>query len=140
MHLKIMGRVLMNKLTSKQLFMINRKLTGGDSHTEGTLMEKLDEIAAAPYEQNDMFFYKYRDTVSKAAKLGSTLARQKPFASCNEGTAIIATLSLLELNGIRLDGYEDDIETLASCLCSGDLESCCEWIRCYRVNGTKSPE
>jgi len=118
----------MNKLTAKQLLMINRKLTGEDAKASDELLKKLEEISKMPYEQDERFFYKYKNTVAKASKLGCSIARIKPFRNKNNQTAIISLLSLLELNKVKIVDYENDLTTLVSLLESGDVEKTCAWI------------
>jgi prophage maintenance system killer protein len=85
-----------------------------------------------PYEQDEKFFYKYKNTVAKAAKLGCSVACIKPFEKKNIQSAIFSLLSLLELNNVRLVGYENDLITLVSCVESGDVEKTCDWIEKHK--------
>ena len=118
----------MNKLTAKQLLMINRKLSGETTAVSDNLMKKLEDISKMPYEQNENFFYVYRNTVAKASKLGCSIATIKPFREKNNQTAILALLSLLELNKIQLTAYEAHLQTLVTLLESGDVDGTKGWI------------
>ena len=125
----------MNRLTAKQLLMINQKITCVDVKASDNLMKKLETISDLPYEQDEMFFYKYKDVIAKASKLGCSIARIKPFAEKNKQTSVVALLTLLELNGVGLEKYDDDLPLLVSFLEAGDLESSCEWIRMHKIDG-----
>jgi len=122
----------MNKLTAKQLLMINQKLTNNNHGASAALMKSLDEISKMPYIQNEAQFYVYRNTVAKASKLGCSIAQIRPFEKKNTQTAVLALLTLLELNGEKLSGYEDDIPGLVSLLCSGNEDGVRSWITRYK--------
>lgn len=119
----------MNKLTAGHLVMINQMLTGSkeDESQKATIL--IEEIIQMTYEQNEMSLYKYKGIISKASKLGCTIARIKPFEHKNNQTAVIAALTLLELNNVKLIDYEENIPQLVDYFLAGDIESGCEWIR-----------
>ena len=125
----------MNKLTAKQLLMINWKLTGNEAKASDKLLIKLEEISKLPYEQDERFFYKYKNTVAKASKLGCSIACIKPFQEKNNQSAIFSLLSLLELNKVKLVDYENDLTSLVSLLESGDVEKTCDWIENHKFQG-----
>ena len=123
----------MNKLTARQLLMINSKLTGKEINVSEKLNKTLEDISKMPYEQNEMFFYKYKDSVEKAAKLGCSVVKIKPFVSKNRQTAVLAMLTLLKLNGVRIERYEKDIPQLVSFLDGDDFTNVCRWILTHKV-------
>lgn len=125
----------MNKLTAAQLVMINQKLTGNKADISQKTKILIEEIVQMPYELNEMSLYKYKGTIEKASKLGSSIARIKPFENKNNQTAVIAALSLLELNNVKLTDYENNVSQLVEYFIAGDIESGCEWIRKRRVDG-----
>ena len=124
----------MNKLTAGQLLMINQKLTGSKEDVSKKTRILIEEIIQMPYEQNEMSLYKYKGIISKASKLGSSIARIKPFDHKNNQTAVIAALTLLELNNVKIADYEDNISQLVEYFLAGDIESGCEWIRKRRID------
>lgn len=126
----------MNKLTAKQLWRINQKLTGEDAKASDERLKRLEEICKIPYEQDERFFYLYKNTEAKAAKLGCSIARIKPFEKKNCQTAILSLLSLLELNKIKLCDYEEDLIGLASLLETGDVEKTSSWIEEHKIRET----
>ena len=123
----------MNKLTAKQLLMINQKLTGDNAEIPPDVQSLLETIASAPYEQNERALYIYRDIIAKAAKLGCVLLQKRPFKHKNSQTAILSILTFLELNGIKLIGYENDLSELMAQLDSDDIEQVCQWINAHKA-------
>lgn len=121
----------MNKLTAEQLLMIYQKRTGEEIKKSETLLKKLEEISKMPYEQDERFFYKYKNTVAKASKLGCAIARIKPFPEKNTQTAIVSMLTLLKLNRVKLVDYENDLPTLATLIQAGDVTKTGQWIEYY---------
>lgn len=124
----------MNKLTAGQLVMINQKLVGNNEDVNEKTRILIEQIVEMPYEQNEMSSYKYKGIIEKASKLGCSIARIKPFEQKNNQTAVIATLTLLELNNVRLVNYEDNVSQLVQYFTAGDIESGCEWIRKRRID------
>ncbi len=116
----------MNKLTAEQLIIINQKIT--DRTVSEKVKKSIENIVEIPYEQDDMATYKYKGIVAKSVKLGCSIARIKPFESNNTQTAVLAALTSLELNGISLVNYKEDISQLADFFLSNDIEGGCEWI------------
>lgn len=125
----------MNKLTAKQLLMINQKLSDNYYGASEELMKRLEEISGMPYVQDEKFFCIYKNTVAKASKLGCSIAQIRPFAGKNTQTAVLALLALLELNGEKISGYESDMPGLVSLLNSGNVQGTEEWIKRYKSEG-----
>ncbi len=119
----------MNKLTAGQLIMINQKLVKKKFDISEKTQILIEEIVQMPYEQNEMSLYKYKGVIQKASKLGSAISRIRPFDDRNDQTAVIAALTLLELNGIKMTDYKDNVSQLVQYFLIGDIESGCEWIR-----------
>lgn len=120
----------MNKITAKQLIRLNGTVT---ARNEVPISEKqkkiLEEIAQSPYILDEKFFYVYKTTIEKSAKLGCELINRKPFDNGNGKTALLASLTLLDLNGFKLTPYQDDLKSLAESMQNNDVEACTEWIR-----------
>lgn len=124
----------MNKITAGQLIIINRKVTGDTEHISDRAKNDVDEIIRIIYEQDEMFFYKYKGIVTKAVKLGSLISKTRPFRSGNDKTAVISALTLLELNGVKLKDYEEKIEELVDIFKKGSLEDGCDWIDLHKTD------
>lgn len=122
----------MNKLTAMQLLMINQKLTGQNVEISADAKKTLEAIASAPYEQNERALYIYRDIIAKAAKLGCILMQKRPFEHKNSQTTVIAILTFLELNGVKLIGYESNLSELLMHLNNNDMETVCQWIKMHK--------
>ena len=127
----------MNKLTPKQLILLNQKIVEDDAAVvtdEGMAM--LEEIAEIPYEKNEELFYICKDAVEKAAVLGILIAERKPFSEANKETAVLALLTLLEINECKLKNYskKEDIEELCECLIHAEREAVCGWINAHKEN------
>ena len=54
----------------------------------------------------------------------------------NELTAVVAALTMLEVNGIRLADYRKDIDTLRACFASNDVTGAEAWLEQHRQAGT----
>ena len=122
----------MNKLTAKQLFQINQQFSIVKDEYDEALRNKVTAVADMPYVQDERFFFIYKDTVEKAAKLGCSIAYWRPFRSANTKTAIISMLTLLEVNGIKLEGYSDDMDNLISIIEGDKVQECIGWIKKYK--------
>lgn len=119
----------MNRLTPEQLVLLNKKITGDESGDLRVRFSELEEIAQIPYEQNERFFYKYKGVKEKAAELGSLIAKREPFEKANLETAVLALLTLLDINNYRLINYSQDIETLCIYLKEPETNNVRQWIK-----------
>lgn len=123
----------MNKLSASQLYKINCRILGTEDNfneMDEHLKNSLKDIAFSPYKQDEKFFYHYRDTVAKAAKLSCDIATIKPFEKGNIKTAIFTALTLLQINQINTKkGYQDDLPTFLAALEDGNFEQIENWLR-----------
>ena len=67
----------MNKLVVNQISGINTLLTGVEEPLTKRQRQILNEVAAAPYEQNESYYYIFRSLSAKAAKLGCEIIKRK---------------------------------------------------------------
>ena len=124
----------MNKLTPEQLVLLNRKIIAEeDASVSQVKFDELKEIAEIPYQKNDELFYIYKTAIEKAAKLGCLIAIRKPFAKANQETAILALLTLLDINGYKTVNYNKDIEELCVYLEETKIDNACKWINAHLV-------
>jgi prophage maintenance system killer protein len=121
----------MNKLTAKQLLRMNQKLTNEVDETP-EMLNRIEEILHLPYQQDENAVYIYKDMIDKASVLGSSIARLRPFEKKNSQTAVIAMLTLLELNDIMMKNYENSIMELVEYLMEGDLLQSSQWVKRYQ--------
>ena len=131
----------MNKLTPEQLMLLNRKVVNkmvnengnGNGNDEDVLRVKMDElreIAEIPYQTNDKFLYEHKRITEKAAVLGHLIAKRKPFCESNEETAVLALLTLLDVNCYRMIGLNrEEIGKLSASLYEENTKETCTWIK-----------
>ncbi len=125
----------MNKLTPEQLVLLNRKIVAAnESSVSQETMNVLREIADIPYVKDKRFFYVHKNTIHKAAKLGNLIARRKPFKNGNQETAILALLTLLDINGYKMANYSQDMKDLCACLENEETDDICAWIKAHVVD------
>ena len=107
----------MNKLTPEQLVLLNRKIMADDEASIPQVnFDDLREITEIPYQKNEELFYIYRTAIEKAAKLGNLIVLRKPFVKANQETAVLALLTLLDINGYKMVNYSKDVEELCGYL------------------------
>lgn len=121
----------MNKLTPEQLMLLNRKVTGEKDVVLQENFNELKRITNIPYQKNEELFYEFKTVVDKAAKLGNLIALQKPFVKGNKETAIVAMLTLLDINGRKVENYANDIDELCKYLEEPTEENIREWINSH---------
>ncbi len=127
----------MNKLTAKQLIMLNQKIVNDEARLTSEDEAKIKDIAEIPYEKVDEFFYKYKTTVEKSAKLGCLIVSNRVFNEGNEETAMLAMLTLLVLNGYKVSDFEQNLDELSEYLNTNNYEAICSWIRDHASNQNK---
>lgn len=124
----------MNKLTPEQLVLLNRKIIADDETSIPQVnFDDLKEIAEIPYQKNKELLYVFRTVKEKAAKLGNLIALRKPFSQANEETAVLALLTLLDINGYKMVNYSKDIDELCGYLEEKDIDNTCTWINAHLV-------
>ena len=112
------------------MFLLHEKVCDGSTEKlSDDLLQRLDEISNTPYALDDGFFYIYKDVVEKAAKLACEIADKRPFQNGNHATAMLALLTLLDVNGIVLRVQPDDLKQLKLLIDEMQFEQCCAWIR-----------
>ena len=121
----------MNKLTARQLLRINQKLTNEEGDVS-EMLDQIEEILRLPYHQDGKFAYVYKNAIDRACVLGSSIVRLRPFEKKNSQTAVVAVLTLLELNDVVLERYENNITELLSFLEEGDLLGSSRWVKRYQ--------
>ena len=127
----------MNKLVVNQISGINTLLPGVEEPLPKRQRQILNEVAAAPYEQNESFYYIYRSLSAKAAKLGCEIIKRKPFKQKNDLTALVSALTMLKINGVRLTDYQKDIGKLLDCFAADDLKGAEKWMDSHKSTDRK---
>jgi prophage maintenance system killer protein len=77
--------------------------------------------------------YEFRTVIEKAAKLGNLIVLRKPFVNANQETAVLALLTLLDINGYKMVNYKKDIEELCGYLEEKNIDNTCKWINAHLV-------
>ena len=118
----------MNKLTPEQLMLLNQKIVSDEKVLPKVTDNELKEIAEFPYQKDEQLFYKYKTVAQKSAALGNIIAIKKPFVKANKETAVLALLTLLDINGYKMVDYKKDINELYECLEQPTTDDTCKWI------------
>lgn len=126
----------MNKIVTKQLVIINSQITGNIEMLSDQKWNLLNNAAAAPYELNENYYYIHKTLAAKAAKLGCELTRLRPFKEQNELTALVATLTMLEINGCRLVYYKENIDELKNFFKKNDLLGAERWLSAHTIDNS----
>lgn len=123
----------MNKIAATQLYAINAYITHNKEPLSDRMLNRLNSVSAAPFRQDDSFYYIYKTLAAKAAKLGCEIANTKPFENGNEVTAAVAALTMLEINGLKPVNYLRDIDGLYQCFSENDIGKAEAWINSHVV-------
>ena len=114
------------------MLLINQKLVSNPEDELSEYSEKrLKEIAEIPYMQDEKLFLIYGAKFEQAAKLGCLIATRKPFKQENNKTALLALLITLDINGVRIVDYENDLTQLLEFLQQDDLDGTTTWIKTH---------
>lgn len=127
----------MNKLTPEHLMLLNRKIIADFDESVNILQvnfDELREISNIPYQKDKELFYVFRTAIQKSAKLGSLIAIRKPFVKANQETAVLALLTLLDINGYKVANYKKDIDELCKYLEEVEVDNTCKWINAHLVD------
>lgn len=112
----------MKKLTKEQVLLLHQiliKYTGG---ADGIRDEGLLESAlAAPFMSFDGVST-YPTLENKAARLAFGIVRNHPFVDGNKRTGILAMLSFLEANGIKIICTDEELVDLGLGLAGGSID------------------
>ena len=122
----------MNKLTEEHLIMLNEKVSkqNGEVHKVRD-MNLLKKVVDDPYIQDKEFFYIYKTKVDKAAKLGTGIVKNKPFANNNVATATLAIFTFLELNGKKIVATQNEIYKLHDLLINDNESEVIDWLKTH---------
>ena len=124
----------MNKLTPEQLVLLNRKIIGDEESRDLQVnFDELNELTEIPYKKDKELFYVYKTVTEKAAVLGNLIVLRKPFAKANQETAVLALLTLLDINGYKMVNYSKDIEELCMYLEEATTDNTRKWIDAHKV-------
>jgi death-on-curing family protein len=103
----------MRYLTVHDVIWINTAVTGS---TQRYQFDRLENAVYSQYSYGDS-----RDVLTQAARMLRRLLQDKPFEQGNEWTALVATMTLLQLNGYTLRLDAEEVQTTLTQLEQGQL-------------------
>ena len=124
----------MIKFSKEKVLLLHQLLTeetGGSAGVrEYALLESALESAFATFDGVDL----YPTKEEKAAKIGYSLISNHAFVDGNKRIGMYVMLTFLEVNGIKINASNDDVETLAMSVASGEsrYENVLQWIRLHK--------
>lgn len=124
----------MIKFSKEKVLLLHQLLTeetGGSAGVrEYALLESALESAFATFDGVDL----YPTKEEKAAKIGFSLISNHAFVDGNKRIGMYVMLTFLEVNGIKINASNDDVETLAMSVASGEshYENVLQWIRLHK--------
>lgn len=128
----------MNKLTPEQIIFVYNKVTGQNYATDSPQvnLKKIKSINEEAWKHTaDGTKYEHLNIQSKAAVMCLELSRQKPFPNNNLKTAMLASITMLELNGIYIKLDDDTARQLSSLLidCNTDYDELADWFKTHTL-------
>lgn len=128
----------MNKLTPEQIIFVYNKVSGRNYafNSPQVNFEAIQSITKEAWKHaEDEAKYKYLNIQSKAAVMCLELSRQKPFPDNNLKTAMLASITMLELNGFYIKLDETTAQHLAIMLTdkNTDYKELAEWFKTHTV-------
>ena len=96
-----------------------------------SLLESALESAFATFDGNDL----YPSKEEKGAKIGYSLISNHAFVDGNKRIGMYVMLTFLEVNGIKIDATNKDVENLAMSVASSnsDYADILEWIQKHKT-------
>ena len=111
----------MRKLTKRQIIILHEILVKYSGGAEGIRnMDLLDSALEAPFITFDGVS-NYPTPQSKAARLAYGLVKNHPFIDGNKRIGVLAMISFLELNGIKLVCTDDELVKIGLGLADGSI-------------------
>ena len=120
----------MKRLTGEQIKLLHKILLDETVGLDGLRDENLFESAInSPFQTFDGV-YVYPTLEHKASRLGYSLICNHPFVDGNKRVGIMAMLSFLELNEIKIDCEDDDLIRIGLEIADGTMndEQLLHWI------------
>lgn len=128
----------MNKLTPEQIIFVYNKISGRNYAIDSPQVdyEQIKLINREAWGRTeDGTKYKHLDIQSKAAVMCLELSRRKPFPDSNLKVAMLAGITMLELNGIYIKLDETSARLLAVILTrpATDCDELADWFKAHTV-------
>jgi len=112
----------MKKLTKQQIIILHEILVKYSGGAEGIRdMGLLESAIEAPFITFGSYS-NYPTLQSKAARLGFGLVKNHPFVDGNKRIGVLAMISFLELNGVKLTCTDDELIKIGLGLADGSID------------------
>ncbi|KKI51910.1 MULTISPECIES: type II toxin-antitoxin system death-on-curing family toxin [Christensenella] len=125
----------MKRLTGEQIKLLHKMLIEETGGCDGLRDENLFESAInSPFQTFDGI-YVYPTIERKAARLGYSLISNHPFVDGNKRAGIMAMLSFLEINEIKIDCEDDDLIHIGLRIAAGTMndEELLSWLLDHEI-------
>ena len=125
----------MIKFSKEKVLLLHQLITqetGGSAGVRDySLLESALESAFATFDGNDL----YPSKEEKGAKIGYSLISNHAFVDGNKRIGMYVMLTFLEVNGIKIDATNKDVEDLAMSVASSnsDYADILEWIQKHKT-------
>ena len=123
----------MIKFSKDKVLLLHQLITQETGGSAGVrdfdLLESALESAFATFDGNDL----YPGREEKAAKIGYSLISNHAFVDGNKRIGMYVMLTFLEVNGIRVDATNQEVEDLAMSVASGQgkYQDVLDWIKAH---------
>ncbi|MBO4534304.1 MAG: type II toxin-antitoxin system death-on-curing family toxin [Clostridia bacterium] len=123
----------MIKFSKDKVLLLHQLITQETGGSAGVrdfdLLESALESAFATFDGNDL----YPGKEEKAAKIGYSLISNHAFVDGNKRIGMYVMLTFLEVNGIRVDATNQEVEDLAMSVASGQgkYQDVLDWIKAH---------
>ena len=124
----------MIKFSKEKVLLLHQLITQETGGSAGVrdyaLLESALESAFATFDGQDL----YPGKEEKAAKIGFSLISNHAFVDGNKRIGMYVMLTFLEVNGIRIDATNGDVEELAMSVAAGEskYEEILKWINVHK--------
>ncbi len=124
----------MIKFSKEKVLLLHQLITQETGGSAGVrdyaLLESALESAFATFDGQDL----YPGKEEKAAKIGFSLISNHAFVDGNKRIGMYVMLTFLEVNGIRIDATNGDVEKLAMSVAAGEsrYEEILTWINVHK--------
>ena len=124
----------MIKFSKEKVLLLHQLITQETGGSAGVrdyaMLESALESAFVTFDGQDL----YPSKEEKAAKIGFSLISNHAFVDGNKRIGMYVMLTFLEVNGIKLDATNDDIESLAMSVAAGQgkYEEVLYWIEQHK--------
>lgn len=127
----------MIKFSKEKVLLLHQLITqetgGSIGVRDQSLLESALESAFATFDGQDL----YPSKEEKGAKIGFSLISNHAFVDGNKRIGMYVMLTFLEVNGIKINATNNDVEDLAMSVASGTshYSEILDWIEKHKIKG-----